>query len=523
MPTCRAFTAVALLCATFAATACGAFSSDSPPPAAVPAPGDVKAPPITGTPDQGQLTEEFGIFVAPGGADANGGTREHPLGTIQAGIALGKQNGKRVYVCSGTFREAIVLADSISIVGGLDCGSRERWSLGGPRTRIEAPTSPAVRAKDIASSTRLEGLDIVAPNVKEPSASSIGLLADHAGGLVIANSKISAGDGANGADGTEGIQLTKDILTYPGVGSSVAEQCIDPLTCAKSPVAAVYPWLKPIGSPGGKGICNGAPGHNGLSGGNGGSGGLWVPVQVGPQFVWNYYANNSPSMAPELGQDRPRTAAAVGTSGTPAAALGTFSAEGYVAANGVAGTDGAPGNGGFGGRGSDNGLPTASMTPYDQVWHGTSGPGGGAGGCPGLAGTAGAGAGASIALASVDSPLVVDGSELVAGRAGAGGHGTFGSDPTTGGAAGINGSSDPLNAARPGLNGGAPGISTSGSNGPSVGILHSGAAPILRSGAKVTPGPAAPAIDARSHTDALGNTRTIPATPAGISKDIIAL
>jgi hypothetical protein len=39
----------------------------------------------------------------------------------------------------------------------------------------------------------------------------------------------------------------------------------------------------------------------------------------------------------------------------------------------------------------------------------------------------------------------------------------------------------------------------------------------------MVPGAGGTAVDARSRTDALGITKTIPATPAGLSKDVLTL
>lgn len=523
----RAFTSLALLLAAIAGTACSGPSEGNGAGDGAPAParGDdaAKAPPVTGTPDASEITEAFGVFVAPNGRADNDGTHERPLASIQAGIDLGKRSAKRVYVCAGTFREALMLADSISIIGSLDCGAG-RWRYGSARTRVEAPSSPAVRAKGIASATRLEGLDIVAPNAAQPSASSIGLLADHAPGVVIALSTITAGDGARGVDGAEGIQLVQQ--GSPRGAATVAEaECIAGVTCTKGLVVlgGGIDWLKPAGGAGGTSVCAGAPGHDGQpgsAGGSGGSGGLLVSVQSGPTYLWHYY-RESQAFAPEYGQYLNGAVGAAGTSGTPSAALGALSEAGYVTANGGAGTDGAQGNGGFGGRGSIA-TTDANTVRFDAVWRGAGGAGGGAGGCPGLAGAAGTGGGASLALALIDSPLVVDGTQLISGRAGAAGRGSFGSDPTSGGAAGANTVDDPVVAARDGGRGGLAGISTNGSNGPSVAVLHSGAAPTIRGGTTLTPGPVSPAIEARSRT-ALGNTRTIPATAAGTSRDLLAL
>ena len=512
----RHFTALVLVLAASSAAACSSFGTTDEPASSAPPPGQSadggpsetpKAPAVTGTPDSSEVNETYGVFVAPRGTASGDGSREHPLNTVQAGIERGKMVGKRVYVCSGTYREALTLADSIAIIGGADC-SGPTWKLGSTKSRIESPTSPAVSAKDIASPTRIEGLDVVAPNATEPSASSIGLLADHSAGLVIAGSRITAGDGASGTDGAEGIQLTQSASAVGG-SPIPAGKCTIGVGVLRQERCGLLENLPPAGAPGGVSVCSGAAGHDGLPGGKGGTGGLH---EAKADLHWGQVLS-----APQYGDARPlpATTGANGADGPPGAELGSLSVNGYAGSNGVAGTDGKGGGGGRGGTGSaPQGDPNAAGT-----WFGNGGEGGGAGGCPGLAGTAGTGGGASIALALIDSPLVVDGAQLISGRAGAGGRGTFGSAPTAGAAPGAALSA---NSARFGGNGGFAGISTNGSSGPSFGVLHTGAAPKITGSTKMTPGQGGAAIDSRS-TEVLGTTRTIPASPAGLSEQVHAL
>ena len=523
MPTSnRLFTALVLVLAASSA-ACSSFGSDpaaSPDPASMPGRDDAgggddaappKAPVVTGTPDPSELTESFGVFVTTNGKANGVGTRKDPVATIQQGIDLGKSLGKRVYVCAGTFHEALVVADSISIIGGLDC-SREVWRTGTARTRVEAPASPAVTAKDISSPTRLEALDIVAPNASEPSASSIGLQAVRAPGLTIAASKIAAGSGADGSDGTDGVQLVEQ--GSPNGGGLPAAKC-DNGTCKSFGIDPNITWTANVAA-GGTSVCAGAAGKNGLPGGYGGAGALWKAFYQSPVTLgWATYAGSF------YGESKSGAAGAPGADAPAGDALGTFSEGGYAPANGAAGTDGMPGNGGRGGRGSDDyGLPAASSVSYRDVWRTASGDGGGAGGCPGLAGAPGTGGGASIAVALVESPIVIDSTELLTGRAGTGGRGAFGSDPTPGGNPGVSWSADPIFTGRHGGRGGVPGISTNGSNGPSLGIAHFGGAPTRTGNTKITLGQGGSAIDSRSRADGASGSRTIPSTPAGLSEEM---
>ncbi len=150
--------------------ACGVFHGDDD--AGGESAGSDKLTAVGGAADPSELTNRLGVFVAPSGAENADGSLEHPLARIQAGIDLAKTSGKRLYVCSGTYREAIVVADAVSIIGGLDCIGTG-WRLGGARSRIEAPSSPAILANDILTPTRLDSLEAFAPNATAPSGSTI--------------------------------------------------------------------------------------------------------------------------------------------------------------------------------------------------------------------------------------------------------------------------------------------------------------------------------------------------------------
>ena|GEM_PF-840523 len=512
----------------FVATGCGSSGGTSSDPAAdpvVPARADgtedtPKAPAVGGPATTNELTDELGVFVALSGQPNAEGTHARPLSTIQAGIDLAKRVGKRVYVCNGTFHEAITLADSISVIGALDCTAFE-WRTGAPRTRIESPSSPAVTAVNITSATRVEGFDITSPNADQPSASSIGLLATHASGLVIATTSIASGKGMNGDDGTDGIQLANSA-TANGTLASTAAACVNPTTCA---FAFGTGWLRPLPAAGGTNACVGAAGHAAHSGGVGGSGGVWEPLNDVSGFHFHPYKQGTyPNNGSDLGDASPTSArGAAGNDGTNAPALGTITSDaGYTPAAGTVGADGAPGLGGAGGAGR---TPEPDYNPNTSavsgVWRGFGGAGGGAGGCPGLAGSAGKGGGASIAALLIDGKVTFDNAELRSRDGGTAGRGAFGSAPTAGGLRGGNVYYSFMNG-KDGGAGGAAGISGNGSSGPSIGIAYFGAAPQVLATSKVFPGTGGAAIAARSR-NTLGATKTIPATPAGLSKDVLAL
>lgn len=518
-----AFVLALLANLALAGTACSGFDAEpdaTPGPTQLPPRSDdeaseaPKAPPVGGPASTSELTDAFGIFVSMDGKADAAGTTASPIASVQAAIDLAKRAGKRVYVCTGTYREALVIADSISVIGGLAC-ERGEWRTSDGRTRIESPTSPAVRATDIASPTRIEGLDIIAPKATTPSASSIGLIADKASALVIARSKIVAGDGGNGDHGTEGTQLTTPASARGGAGYHAA-QCALGGTCYTG-----FTLVRPGAAAGGTNPCDGAPGHAAEGGGSGGRGGLWEVFQD-VNFYFRVYGgaiNNADNGVKTLTS----AAGASSPDGANGALVGTLSPDGYVPATGIAGTDGAPGKGGNGGSGRS---PYPTIDPQTSsangVWRGYGGAGGGAGGCPGLAGTPGKGGGASIAALLINSAMTFETSELVAARGGDAGLGTFGSTPTAGGAAGfvVGFGGSAFIDGQPGGQGGSAGISGNGSSGPSLGIAHVGLAPKLGADSKITAGAGGAAIAARSRT--LGITKTIPETKAGTTKDVLA-
>ena len=526
MNTSRAVRLALLANLSLVAVGCGGFDASddptmpsAPKPAQDPAVDGPKAVPVGGPADASELTEAFGVFVTPRGTRSGDGSRGRPLDTIQGGIDVGKRTGKRVYVCAGTYKEALVLADSISVIGGLDCSDSSVWRAGAGLSRIESPTSPAVRAKAIVTPTRLEGLAVVAPNGSAPSQSSIGLIADGST-LTIARSKISAGDAANGADGVEGAQQVSTAAAN-GANSYSARQCVAGTTC----IWLRFVWNAPAGGAGGTNACDGQPGHAAGNGGRGGQCGIYEEVRPdGLTWVWQPQ-NNNPTFNATAGELAGGGAVgANGTDGASARTSGTFTSDGYVPVGGVAGADGAAGAGGAGGNGN---YPSFSAGSVDAnyFYRGVGGAGGGAGGCAGLAGAPGGGGGASTAAVLVDSTIRFDGTELVAGRGGAGGRGTFGSDPTPGGVAGAGGDPQitPFAFGKDGGRGGAAGISGHGASGPSVGIAFRGKAPTLQNGSKATPGVGGDALPAATRATAFGGTKTIPATSGGASKDILAL
>lgn len=433
-------------------------AADQEQPAASP---EQAAPPVQGTPSESELTEEQGVFVVAGKLDGDG-TRARPFGTLKEALEVAKITKKRVFACAGVFREQLVVEGGVSMIGGLDC-SEPVWTLGTGRSTVESPASPAMIAREIATATRIERFDVVAPSATEPGGSSIGLLATDSPALTIVDASIVAQDGAAGADGVRGIQLVQKGM--------LNGYDFDPHRY----VGGVFGNPMPAPTPGPTSICEGEPGHDGETGGYGGSGGLWE-WGIRQDFVegWYPYLNNSDHRG-QPGQTKSGAAGKAGVDGPSAKAIGWFSREGYTPRAGARGTNGEPGKGGSGGWGMNPllGKPSPAM-PYAA---GIGGGSGGAGGCPGLAGTPGGGGGASVGVLLFASPLVLERVTIASQDGGAGGRGAFGSSPTPGGAGGRGVTGYPATAASRGGDGGRAGVSGHGAGGPSIALVHDGSTP----------------------------------------------
>jgi hypothetical protein len=450
--------------------------------------------------------------VTPAGSDAGDGSRAAPFATIAAGIAAATPSFKRVYVCTGSYAESIVLVNGVSVVGGNDCSDRSAWRSGAARSHVAAPKSPAVEARNIDKTTRLEGFEIVAPDAADYGASSIAMIAENAGALTVANARLAAGKGGKGQPGADGAQLAGQQTAAGIATKSKVYVCPPMTTCLK--IDGSYKTFP--GATAGAMTCVGASGITPEAGGAGGTGGVWQ-FSVGQWQWYGGYASDNSSP----GEARTGAAGTAGTDGTSATAIGPFTPNGYTAAEGTAGTDGAPGKGGKGGDGAPPEAGTVCAT--SDICVGNPGAGGGAGGCPGLAGKPGGGGGASVAALLFTSPLTFDGVELAASDAGDGGVGSLGSDALAGEQGGATQSGIAATAGTQGGAGGRAGVSGSGAGGPSIAIAHTGGPPKLVNGTTTLFGKAGAAVPSQEKPqDAVGNGRTLPASAPGIAQDLFS-
>lgn len=486
--------------------ACGVFSGEDPPAEEAPPDrsGENAEPPpaVSGKPIDG-------VYVSSSkGSDDGDGSYLRPLKSLNAAFALAQVKQLRVLACAEDYTENITLVDGVSAYGDHDC-AQDLWPRGEKRAVVRAPKSPAMVATKIQKPTRLDGFEIVAPDLDTApaptpaEASSIGGEIRDSKGLILSKVTIRAGKGAPGVDGVDPPASDQVQGGTPNGKVGQAQFACPPspyfgLTCAQI--------TKTVGAAGGTRTCS--IGGNGGPGGAGGDG----------RYFLNGTKVNDPTLISGDGlveQGRPLAATAetakgglasgTGTNGNPglpgdlgANGAWSLSAEGFIPGDGVAGGPGKPGQGGGGGGGAEcwqAAVGACSTQPPSGNYGSVSGGGGGAGGCGGIPGTAGTGGGASIALFLVASPITLEEVTLVSSTGGRGGKGAMGVVGFPGGGGGP--AAQFGGAGGNGGRGGHAGLSGHGAPGPSIALAYTGAA-LTRTGVKLEPGeggPGAPKLE----------------------------
>ncbi|KYG10003.1 hypothetical protein BE21_14720 [Sorangium cellulosum] len=419
------------------------------------------------------VADTCGVFVSSGGDDASEGTKEAPMKTLSAALARAEKGKRRVYACAEGFEEAVEVAGSVTLYGGLDCASGWGWAGEQRKTVLTAGAGEIplvmrggggetnVRVEDVHVQAR--GID--AGDVTLAGASSIAAVAEEVS-VELARCVLEAGDAAAGAEGA-----AYETSAMGGAeGNSGVEACSGPGVLGGLPVT------NDCGTPddtsddsssglGGQGAAeSGGAGTKGSPGAtlNGGMG------EEGSTMCTNGIAG------------------ANGTEGRPGAGatdVGDISASGYTGVAGHEGTKGSTAQGGGGGGGARGGAGEGKCMLAESAG-GASGGSGGAGGCGGAGGRGGGAGGASIALLSLNATLSFEQVTLKTGRGGAGGKGGAGQEGGEGGAGGPGGKkpegATALNdacAGGAGGKGGAGGRGGGGRGGHAIGIAYKGAMP----------------------------------------------
>lgn len=409
--------------------------------------------------------------------DGCGASYSAPCKTIAYGISRCGGSGCGVLVGYDEYAPdaTIALRDGVNVYGGCLPQSQakpEYFSV------ITAPSGglPAVSATSINSGAILQGFQVNASAAGGTNgAASVAVLAAGSNRLSIINAQLVAnagGRGSAGANGAAGQQGgdgngrdsgTNSGCGYTDGGKGACQESVNVtlsgLTINCTPSCSEYNCWGYYGSPGTTG--------NWAGGGQWGNGNCAeCPVSHGSDGnpgTWGYNAG-------------------CGNKGNASAdAAGSFSGTAWSGSTGGPGTTG--GNGGGGGGGGSGGYMGGwCFFVYTQI-SGNSGGGGGAGGCTASGGNGGLQGGASFAMAAVNSLVIIQASDVIAGKGGTGGKGGNGAQGGAGGN-GANGASDQSGGGIGGKGGnggggGASGGGAGGNGGPAVGIALVGRSSLL--------------------------------------------
>lgn len=411
---------------------------------------------------------ECGVFVSSsGGDDGNEGTREKPLETLDAAVAMATSRSKPVYACAEEFQGSVTLASGIEIYGGLDCANA--WAYVGIMKRsvlLGHADEIALTITKNAGNVKVYDFMIQATNATMEGGSSIAVLVEGATAEII-RCGLAAGDGAPGAVGAPGDP--NGMSAASGMAGNSGKDA-----CSAAPPDAKLPGGDAVANDcGGGDVSVGGSGGNGnvLFGeggsdgqtGSAGQGGTGEPAAG----MWSCLGG-----AGEIGSPGEGGAAGMGAVGP-----GSLSPSGYMGTSGSAGTPGKAGQGGGGGGGAKGGM----ICGGGAAGSGASGGSGGAGGCGGLPGQGGGPGGASIAFVSLSASVTLRDCTLTTGRGGDGGAGGNLQPGGSGGLPGIGGKgtggSKNACSGGEGGQGGNGGPGGGGFGGPAIGIAYTGNPP----------------------------------------------
>lgn len=411
-------------------------------------------------PADGPVAEECGIWVSVSlGDDANDGTQGAPVATLTHAIALALKGPRRVYACTETWTESVVIKADVSLHGGFDCA--KAWVYQG------APNlSMLTAAPDLVPITWKEGLPgtkayftdffVEAADAVKPGGSSIAILvAQDQVELTISRCEVIAGDGADGVDG-EPANPNNPPAPDGTPGNNGASACSAPLS--KGGVATETLCNPGTSKGGAGGDANPMIAANGESG---------EPAADPPAGLGGLGEENAPSCSNgKNGADGAEGQFGYG-GGAKVTDNGRLTADGYIGLSGEDGWPGKPGQGGGGGGGTfGSAVVCGAPTPG-----GAAGGSGGSGGCAGKGGGGGQAGGASFAIAT-RSDLYIQDTTMTSGKGGNGGAGAPGQEGGQGGPGGQGGQG--LGAIQPGCagggggHGGRGGAGGGGSGGPSA-------------------------------------------------------
>ncbi|MDI7269604.1 MAG: hypothetical protein QME96_16575, partial [Myxococcota bacterium] len=167
------------------------------------------------------------VFVSPAGSDSNPGTLVFPMRTPQAAIARAAAEGKAVLIARGRYAGPVDMSPGVHVFGGYAPDFSERDAAVYP-VHIEGaaqPGHPALRCRDIAVRTEVDGIVVVGTDARTPGQGSTAVHLDGCGERVrLSNLVVYAGRAADGAPGPSssqnlarwGLASLRDLDGRPG-------------------------------------------------------------------------------------------------------------------------------------------------------------------------------------------------------------------------------------------------------------------------------------------------------------------
>ncbi len=388
------------------------------------------------------IDEGVGVFVdGNSAAGMPDGTRKSPYKTIGDAVASNKR--PRVYVCSGNYAENVKLdsTHAESVYGGFDCAT---WKYDRVANSVKvAPASGfALQIDTVVAALQIEDVEFDAPAGTAAGVSSVAAFVNASSAVTMKRTTLKAQDGYSPAT--------------PGAAASNYAANLDGNNAADTNGAATKTCncVDATTSVGGRGggvmvvqtTTNGTPSYSG----GGGVGGTNMKACAGVPAGGGLDGDKASapatdSAATKLGKVDPTKA--------------------WVGASGAKGKNGLPGQGGGGGADGAGGTG-----------------GGGSGGCGGCGGGGGAGGlagGATVALLTIASAVVLVSCTLIAGAGATGAGGGTGEQAQAGGNAGVQFNMGGGCSGGGGGNGSGGNGGAGGAGGISFGLLFSGSAPTV--------------------------------------------
>ncbi|WP_437578348.1 hypothetical protein [Sorangium sp. So ce887] len=356
------------------------------------------------------LEDGCGVFVGGvfgGGDDANPGTRDKPVRTLQRGVEIARTQRGRVFACYDGYFGPLTLPSGVDLIGGFSCLNWRR--VPDARSLIQITDKSDITLTVVPPSAEDTGAadgvsKVVDMGMRAWGPITVLVRSDTAVELI--RSDIATSYGWAGHDGEK--------WPWPNQAATAADGLYGGDACSAATV------------PGGPAVVNPCEGGTPSIGGKGGDG-LSDGAGDGD--------DGEPTPTPNPTNDGRGGAGDVTGTDCKAGAFGTFGAQGTIGSTGHGigrigeagwegdkagdGGRGRPGQGGGGGGGRRGGLAVCGAASKG----GAGGGSGGAGGCGGRGGRAGENGHPTIGIVALRAKVTVRDSVIRTLEAGPGGDG----------------------------------------------------------------------------------------------------